>query len=169
MKVRVFTLRYAPDLGGFDDSAVVAFLGEREAIAISDHVLTLDGEPAIVLMVTYRDAKEPLPLAPSVRRRDERQQEVATVDRDLFEALRRWRNERARHDGRPPYVLFTNPQLAGIASVRPATRAALGAISGVGDARVHAFADEILAIVAKIPPTLPGAAAPISPPESSHG
>ena len=52
----------------------------------------------------------------------------ATEHRAVFEVLRKWRNERAKRDGRPPYVLFTNSQLANLARGRPDTRAALEAV-----------------------------------------
>ena len=66
------------------------------------------------------------------------------------------RNGRAKVDGRPAYVLFTNAQLAEIALQRPATRAALKALDGVGEARVRHYADEVLGLVAAAaPPEVP--------------
>ncbi len=61
--------------------------------------------------------------------------ELEPEHRAIFEALRKWRNERAKRDGRPPYVLFTNGQLANIARARPDTKAA----------RIRDYADDLLA------------------------
>ena len=58
--------------------------------------------------------------------------QVPEAERALFAALRRWRNERAKRNGRPAYVLFRNAQLADIARTRPTTLAALREVHGVG-------------------------------------
>ena len=73
--------------------------------------------------------------------------ELEPEHRAVFEALRRWRNERAKRDGRPPYVLFTNSQLVSIARTRPDTKAGLEAIPGVGEARIRDYADDLLALL----------------------
>jgi long-chain acyl-CoA synthetase len=62
---------------------------------------------------------------------------VAPEERACFEALRRWRNERARKDGKPAYVLFTNGQQLQIVRNWPNSHAALHAIDGIGEARVR--------------------------------
>ena len=67
--------------------------------------------------------------------------------RAVFEALRKWRDERAKRDGRPRYVLFTNSQIARIVRSRPDTRAALEAGPGVGDARIRDHADDLVALL----------------------
>ena len=44
---------------------------------------------------------------------------LSPEERPLFDALRRWRNERALRVGKPPFVLLTNQQMAKMASRRP--------------------------------------------------
>src|SRR3712207_8090620 len=51
-------------------------------------------------------------------------------------ALRRWRLERSRADGVPAYVVFHDRTLAAIVARRPATRAELAAIPGIGPAKL---------------------------------
>jgi ATP-dependent DNA helicase RecQ len=62
-----------------------------------------------------------------------------------FEALRRWRRERASRDGVPAYVIFHDATLAEIAAKRPATLTQLRAISGVGPKRLERYGAEVLA------------------------
>jgi DNA helicase-2/ATP-dependent DNA helicase PcrA len=62
-----------------------------------------------------------------------------------FEALRRWRAERAKADEVPAYVVFHDRTLHEIAAVRPQTREELSAISGVGPAKLERYADDLLA------------------------
>ncbi len=66
-----------------------------------------------------------------------------------FEALRRWRAERAKADEVPAYVVFHDTTLHEIAAVRPATREELSAISGVGPAKLERYADDLLAALAE--------------------
>ena len=61
--------------------------------------------------------------------------------------VRAGNDPRAKRDGRPPYVLFTNSQIANIARARPDTRAALEAVPGVGEARIRDYADDLLALL----------------------
>jgi DNA helicase-2/ATP-dependent DNA helicase PcrA len=68
-----------------------------------------------------------------------------------FEALRRWRAERARADAVPAYVVFHDSTLHEIAARRPVTRGELRAVPGVGPAKLDRYADELLATLAGVP------------------
>ncbi len=65
-----------------------------------------------------------------------------------FEALRRWRAERAKVDQVPAYVVFHDATLHEIAAIRPQTREELSAISGVGPTKLERYADGVLSAVA---------------------
>jgi DNA helicase-2/ATP-dependent DNA helicase PcrA len=68
-----------------------------------------------------------------------------------FEALRRWRAERAKADAVPAYVVFHDKTLHEIAAVRPQTREQLSTIAGVGPAKLERYADDLLAALATTP------------------
>ena len=65
-----------------------------------------------------------------------------------FEALRRWRADRAKADEVPAYVVFHDATLHEIAAVRPQTREELSSISGVGPAKLERYADDLLEALA---------------------
>jgi DNA helicase II / ATP-dependent DNA helicase PcrA len=65
-----------------------------------------------------------------------------------FEALRRWRAERAKADDVPAFVVFHDSTLHEIAAVRPQTREQLSAISGVGPTKLERYADDLLEALA---------------------
>ncbi|WP_026421968.1 ATP-dependent DNA helicase UvrD2 [Actinokineospora inagensis] len=71
----------------------------------------------------------------------------ADLDEGLLERLRGWRVERAKGLKVPAYVIFTDATLLAIAEQRPADRAALVAISGVGATKLDRFGAEVLALV----------------------
>jgi DNA helicase-2/ATP-dependent DNA helicase PcrA len=71
----------------------------------------------------------------------------AGYDEELFERLRSWRATRAGEEKVPAYVVFTDLTLQAIAEVRPADRAGLLRISGVGPAKIDKYADDVLALL----------------------
>jgi len=78
---------------------------------------------------------------------------AATVDLPsesvpLFEKLREWRAGEAREQGVPAYIVFGDATLRGIALTQPSTLAELGTISGVGEKKLEAYGEKLLAVVA---------------------
>lgn len=82
------------------------------------------------------------PLASKVDYRDV----LSAEDFAVFSELRVWRKKRAAEEGVPIYALATNEQLACVARDRPASRAALEKIRGVGAGRIAKYADDLLGI-----------------------
>lgn len=148
MKARIFTLHLDPSTGRFDDSELLSFLEDREADLVSDHFFMDGGIPRLALVVTWREPPTRLPPQESNHQRSEPAGELAPEHRPLYDALRRWRNERSRTDGRPSYIYLTNRQMADIARLRPTTRSALQGIHGVGEGKVEQIGEEVLGIVA---------------------
>jgi ATP-dependent DNA helicase RecQ len=68
-------------------------------------------------------------------------------DAKLFEALRAWRLETAHAAGVPPYVIFHDATLAAIVEAKPADMAALGRVSGIGEAKLKRHGTDLLGIV----------------------
>jgi ATP-dependent DNA helicase RecQ len=71
---------------------------------------------------------------------------VETLDR-----LRRWRLETARAAGVPAYVVFHDTTLGAIASARPTSLAELLRVSGVGEAKLRKYGDEVLEVLREAP------------------
>ena len=152
MKVKVFTLAWRPDGGGFDDAELASFLAERTAIEVSEHFFVHEKTPVLVLVVTYRGGDAGArPSRDDARSRAANPAEELTPDeRRRYEALRTWRNQHARNTGRPPYVVFTNRQAADIARKAPSTRGELGEVQGIGASRVEDFGNEVLALLGSL-------------------
>jgi hypothetical protein len=66
----------------------------------------------------------------------------------LRAALAAWRTERYKADQVPPYVVASDKVLDALALARPTTAGELLAISGIGQGKVDAYGDDILAVVA---------------------
>ncbi|MGE0407785.1 MAG: RecQ family ATP-dependent DNA helicase [Amphiplicatus sp.] len=74
---------------------------------------------------------------------------AAGVDQALLHALKQRRTALAKARGAPAYVIFSDKSLIDMAARKPATRAEFAAVFGVGAAKLAAFADEFLAVIAQ--------------------
>lgn len=149
MKIKAMTLQWTDS--GFDTEPLDAFCAENDILAVTDHFFTHQGHPAWTLLLTYRPTSGAPLSRPAIDTREDPRTQLDNEDKTLFEALRRWRNDRALREGKPAYVLFTNNQMIAVARARPRTKTALGAIHGIGQAKLDAYADEVLAIIANLP------------------
>ena len=75
--------------------------------------------------------------------------ELNAADEALFQRLRAWRLEEARGRNVPPYVIFHDSHLRAIAASKPRTPEELLALKGVGSAKVTAYAEAVLALIAE--------------------
>ena len=72
---------------------------------------------------------------------------VDAGDEALFQALRARRLALAKAQGVPPYVIFHDRTLVEIARARPRALPDLGAIVGIGKAKLERYGDDVLAVV----------------------
>jgi len=70
-------------------------------------------------------------------------------DQKLFERLRAWRLEKARALNLPPFAVFSDDTLRGIAALRPRTRDHLLNVRGIGRVKLEQFGAEVLAIMSE--------------------
>jgi len=112
---------------------------EHGGLALAPQARTvLKGEEAVEIV------------APPEKRRERRRREGAVAnpaDDPLFEALRARRRELAKEAGVPPYVIFHDSVLREMAALKPTSRAALSAITGVGERKLDAYGEAFLAVV----------------------
>ncbi|MEO3936236.1 DNA helicase RecQ [Dermatophilaceae bacterium Soc4.6] len=66
----------------------------------------------------------------------------------VFERLRAWRAATAKESGMPAYVIFHDATLRQIAGDAPADLAALGQVSGVGQAKLERYGEQVLEVLA---------------------
>lgn len=152
MLARVFTLKFSPVLGGFDDGGLRDFMKDKEVLSVRDHFFVKDEVPYLAVLVTY-NLLRPEADAPVTGRRGERERNeewrgiLEEQDWPVFNALRDWRNKQAREEGLPPYILCTNRQLAEVAHRRPPSLAKLATVEGLGEAKLKRYGAAILGIV----------------------
>ncbi len=73
---------------------------------------------------------------------------VADADEGLVELLKQWRLERSRADGVPAFVVFHDSTLRELAAAQPRSLGELGAIKGLGPAKLERYGDDLLTVLA---------------------
>ncbi|HEX6145328.1 MAG TPA: ATP-dependent DNA helicase UvrD2 [Acidimicrobiia bacterium] len=73
---------------------------------------------------------------------------VGEADHRLVERLKSWRLDQARAQGVPAYVVFNDRTLEAIAALRPTTENALLQVPGIGPAKLDAYGDQLLDLLA---------------------
>ncbi len=71
---------------------------------------------------------------------------------EVFEALRKYRRERAKEDGVPPYVVASDRTLRDVALLRPRTLDELGLAHGIGPAKLEKYGEGLLETVSTARP-----------------
>lgn len=150
MDVRVVTLRYQEGVQGFVEEALTRATAGREVLEVREHFFTHGSVPHLALVLLLGDARE----TPRRREGPDPGDELPEERKALYRALRKWRNERARADGVPSYVIARNAQLAEICRRLPRTLAELKEVEGIGEATCEKYGRDILA---RIPPAVPEA------------
>lgn len=135
-------------------AALNQFLTRHRVVAVEKHWLAVGTDSHWVICVTVADGPGPLPSAlklPYAKGakggrgdRVDYREVLSQDDFALFAILRDLRQTMSAAESVPPYVLFTNEQLAAIAQRRPVDIDAMRNIEGVGAARIGKYGEAFL-------------------------
>ena len=135
--------------GGRPGAFVLALTAEGRAVARGESrpELELPGRSALRSRGSSRGGSRRRPSA-GAGGGDAVVSDGSGADPELFARLKTWRTEEARRRSVPPYVVFHDRTLAAVAAARPADAGELARISGIGPAKLAAYGDAILALIA---------------------
>ena len=149
MLIKVMSIQFDSVYGGFNDEGIREFLKDKELISATEYHFVKNDIPYLIFVFRYfpHRAEVDPKLSSKERNQDEPWRKLLSeADMGLFNLLRDWRSQRSKRDGMPPYILFTNQQLAEIVKRRPQTLGELTKIGGIGDGKAKKYGDEILKI-----------------------
>jgi superfamily II DNA helicase RecQ len=148
--IKIFTLKFADRSESFDDSILENFLANKEVVKWDGHFFQRKNDFYWTVAVEYQQLS-PAAAAPSNKAGDKANEEYKKIlsenDWPLFKRLREWRNETGKKQGVPPYIIFTNMQLAKIAVTRPDSLNMLQQIEGIGSAKREKYGSEVLQLI----------------------
>ena len=150
MDVRVITLRYQEGQQGFPEGALRQATAGREVLEAREHFFTHGNVPHMALVLLLGDGlsdgfRPHNPNAPNP------EESVPEERRAIYRDMKRWRNERAKADGRPAYAIARNTQLAEIVLRAPKSLAELKEVAGIGEAFCRDYGPAVLELVKDIP------------------
>ena len=156
MMIKIFTLPFQNDLSAFSDEGLRSFMHDKSVLECSEYFFNKDGLPYLVVVLYYKQdgTSSPAPSQHSQsklrKKADESWKECLTEnDLPLFALLKEWRASRAKAEGVPFYIVFSNRELAVLANSRPQSKAQLLEIHGVGEKKVQKYGDELLKMTKK--------------------
>ena len=131
--------------------AFVLALGEGGAAVMRGEVRPLlalpshDAAPAVSARAA--SAVRPDRAARGLRAGTPESGEGGIPDADLLLRLKSWRTEEARRRGVPAYIVLHDKTLVSIAALRPLDRHGLGAVRGIGPAKIETYGEVLLRVV----------------------
>ena len=147
--LKVITLKFEDRLEGFDDSLLSEAISDKEIIAWKCELIERKNRPywSIILEYNPLDDTEIHTMSKSKAKHDGYKSILSEGDWPVFEKLREWRKEKSKEEGVPPFILFSNFQLAKIAVTSPTSLNGLQAIKGIGEAKRKKYGKEVLSIL----------------------
>ena len=143
-----FTLPAHPQSA--EEEALNAFLRSHQILQCQTHFDSTQSRWCILVHHTLKKTAE----SKTGTSRVDYKEVLSPEDFVVFDRLRSLRKRLAEQEGIPPYVIFTNEQLAEIARQRPNSRSALQAVDGIGAGKAERYGDQFLqALVPDVPHT----------------
>jgi len=140
MRLKFFTI---PTMGPDEATEeLTRFLANNRVLSL-DRQFVDDGPAsfwAVCVTTLNAEARQTTPKRPKIDYREV----LSATDFAAFAKLRDLRKQLSDREGVPPYALFTNDHLATMVRERIDTAQKLGAIPGVGPARVEKYAEAFL-------------------------
>ncbi len=149
MLIKIVSLMFDSAYGGFKDDDLREFLKDKELISSTDHFFIRNDVPYITFILKYfphRAEVEAAKTSTKEKPSEAWRESLSEHEMGLFNILRDWRSQRCKKEGVPPYVVFTNQQLADIVKRRPQTISELTQIEGVGKSKTLKYGEDVLAI-----------------------
>ena len=149
--LKIFTITFEDNVESFNDSILTNFLADKEVIKWESHFFERKNDYFWTVIIEYT-AVSPSSRSVSGKTEPKREEEYKALltenDWPLFKVLREWRGETSKKEGVPPYIIFTNMQLAKIAVTRPKSLNALQEIEGIGTAKRARYGPALLQLIA---------------------
>ena len=156
MPFRVFTLQCNED-GVFEDAELHTFSQENQVLTCSKDFYFHRNEPKMVVFVEYRPKKKkdylhkPARMISPSNLTETGKLRLTPVQKNLYDALRKWRNQKGKKEGKPLMNILTNAQLEDIVRLMPRSIGDFRKISGIGEAKSKNYGEELLVLLHQTP------------------
>jgi len=153
MLIKIFTLKFSEEIEGFDYEEVKNFMAGNEIIEMRENFFIKNYLPYWSIMFFYNSgfskerSEKILNKFEKKEQDDYRKYLLTEQSKLLYKILKSWRYNQAKQDGVPPYILFTNIQLAKVASMMPKQINQFSTIDGIGSIKTEKYGKQVLEII----------------------
>lgn len=151
--VKIITIPFQDSLQGFDDERLRRFVDSKKVTSLREFFFLKEGCPYLVFVITYEpDLIQNNPSSQTIKQKADESWKKLLSDKDLplFDNLREWRKNQAETEGVPPYIVFTNKELATLVSQKPQSKNQLGEIAGIESKKIEKYGTKILGMLKAI-------------------
>ncbi len=147
-------MRYNEGLQGFSEDQLLKATFGKTVLSVSEHFFVHGNVPHLALVLQVGDAPK-YENSGSYRLREGNAPDPAEgltdAQKAVYRALKVWRNETSKEEGRPAYAIARNTQLAELVKAAPKTKAAIKEIEGFGEAFCEKYGEKVLTMLAEVP------------------
>ena len=154
MQVRVITMRYQEGLQGFSEELLQKVTFGKTVLNVSEHFFVHGNVPHLTLVLQIGDAAQYENAAGyRLRSPDAPNPEESLSDKQIavYRALKTWRNDTAKQEGRPAYAIARNIQLVELVRSAPTTKAEIKEIAGLGNGFCDRYGDKVIGLLSELP------------------
>ncbi|MBQ9430189.1 MAG: HRDC domain-containing protein [Kiritimatiellae bacterium] len=143
-------MRYNEALQGFPEEALRIATFGREVLNVSEHFFVHGNVPHLSLVLSLGDSPE-YENAGSYRPRDATapnpEDGLTDAQKTCYRALKTWRNETAKAEGRPAYAIARNTQLAELVKAMPKSLSGIKEVEGLGEGFCVKYGKSVLELM----------------------
>lgn len=149
MKVKVFHIRLTKENLQTDQDNLNNFLDN--VIVKKTATELINGQPNFwSILVFYDDQKTEKENKTSDKISITDENELIDEEKNIYVALKHWRQDKANHLNIPNFMVCHNTELMTIAKVKPQSLDELSKIKGFGGQKISKFGDDIIALLNSI-------------------
>lgn len=153
MEIRIVTMRYLDGLQGFPEDALLKICAGRDVLEVSEHFFVYGNVPHLTLVLKLGGGTTSSGMIWQERSNGapDLEAELPEERKGVFRAIKRWRNEKAKEEGKPAYAIARNMLVFDIVKAMPKSLSELKEIDGVGESSVSKYGADILEFLKNAP------------------
>jgi superfamily II DNA helicase RecQ len=98
-------------------------------------------------VLVYHEDPESVKTKAAAKQKTAADAELSPEEREVYSALRQWRQDKATASEMPVYLICTNAELATVAKMKPRNLDDLTSLKGFGSQRVAKYGEDILSVL----------------------
>ena len=151
MKLKLFAIKFNPEIGRFEDEALETFQEENMVLSYHPYLIKGDETTYLGVFIAYSEkasAKKTRDFETKNKQNERNPKEKLTPSElKLFEQMKKVRKDKSDAMGLPPYILSTNAEMKQIIKKKCTTIQSLKAIRGFGKKKLEAIGHDFITLI----------------------